>query len=127
MQNTVISEQPLLGQIGIYQVEEKIVDSKLSSIVIVEITTRSLLFLSQLTFPLSESVIYQLKTTIAKNDIELYGTIIKSISQTGNEARHYQFEFLIKQNPFIPLLSDKDIPRLYKHNNKYFTDEELNK
>ncbi|WP_227936956.1 hypothetical protein [Alkalihalobacillus deserti] len=112
MPKTLISEQPLLGKIAIYQVEGRIVDSKLSSIIIIEITTRSLSFISQLKFPLAQSVIYQLRTTIAGNDIELYGTIIQSMSRMGSNAHHYQFEFIMNSSRFIPLLDDDEVPRL---------------
>ncbi|GAE34507.1 hypothetical protein [Halalkalibacter akibai] len=124
MNQTFVSEQPLIGKISIFQVEGKVVDSKLTSIAIIEITTRSLLFSSSLKFPLSESVIYQLKTSIAKNEIELYGTIVKSISQTGNDVHHYQFKFLMSSDQFLPFLNDDEIPRLFKQKNKYVNTEE---
>lgn len=125
MSNTMISDQPLLGKISIHQVDGRIVDSKLSSIVIVEITTRSLSFVSQLRFPLSQTVIYQLRTTIAENDIELYGTIIQSLSKVGIGAHHYLFEFLMSNSQFTHLLKDDELPRLYKQKHKYLMNEEL--
>ena len=125
MPNIQSSEHPLIGKITIHQVDGRLVDSKLSSVVILEITTRSLSFISQLTFPLSESIIYQLRTTIGKNDLELYGTIVKSMSKQGTDAHHYKFAFLISNSPFIPLLQDANIPRLYKQNGKYVTNEGL--
>ncbi|MFC0561179.1 hypothetical protein [Halalkalibacter alkalisediminis] len=125
MPNIQSSEQPLIGRIAIHQVDGRIVDSKLSSVIILEITTRSLSFVSQLKFPLSESIIYQLRTTIAENDLDLYGTIIKSMSKKGKNSHHYQFAFFMSHSQFIPLIQDAEVPRLYKQKGKYVTNEEL--
>ncbi|KHF38146.1 hypothetical protein [Halalkalibacter okhensis] len=107
MKNLTSYEQPLLGRISIHQVAGKTVNSKLSMIVILEVTMKSLLFVSQLKFPLSESVIYQVDTTIADNKVELFGLITKSVSNTNSNCHHYQFDYISKAVPFTPGVMSK--------------------
>ncbi|MDT8861926.1 hypothetical protein N0O92_17090 [Alkalihalobacillus sp. MEB130] len=99
MKNSIIYEQPLLGKISIHQVNGNIVNSKLSTIVLLEIKTKSIVFVSQLKFPLSESVIYQIDTKISDNEIQLFGLILKSVSNVHSNSHHYQFDYIMENEP----------------------------
>ncbi|MCL7747545.1 hypothetical protein [Halalkalibacter alkaliphilus] len=107
MDNLSCYEQPLLGRISIHQVEGELVDSRLSTIVILEIRKKSLLFVSQLKFPLSESVIYHVDLKLADNRILLFGCITQSISNSNSTSYHYQYDYILNTDQFLPINSSK--------------------
>ncbi|TWI58122.1 hypothetical protein [Halalkalibacter nanhaiisediminis] len=96
MINAVFSEEPLIGYICIHEVNSKLINSKASMIRVIALTNQSMIFLSPLKFPLSETVIYQAKIKISQTDIELFGLITASINSNKGKTNHYELTY--KQN-----------------------------
>ena len=95
MTKAIFSEEPLLGFISIHEVNGKLINSKVSIIRVISLTKQSMIFLSSLKFPLSETVIYQAKIKISKTEIELFGLITASINSHKEKANHYEFKYML--------------------------------
>ncbi|WP_062050541.1 hypothetical protein [Bacillus sp. JCM 19034] len=89
-------EDPLYAQLNIYQVQHRFIQSGKTNVQILTFSSKSLIFASDLQFPMSESVVYRICLNIHHSFFELYG-YITSIIQSKNLLLSI-YEYTYKQD-----------------------------
>lgn len=94
---SIVIEEPLQANIFIHQFKGIPIQSKTTTVTVTKLTTKSLIFNSDLKFPVSEEVIYQLSTFLFNCNIQLYGYIKTSI-KTITKENFYEFTYILKEH-----------------------------
>lgn len=93
--------KPLQGELNIHSIDQKEACSKTSIIRVLTFSSSSIIFISDLTFPLLDSVVYRICVKIHKTDLELFGNITSILKSDEGKANLYELTYILNKQPML--------------------------
>ncbi|MBP3951529.1 hypothetical protein [Bacillus suaedae] len=93
--------EPLDGELNIHSINQKEACSKTSIVRVLTFSSSSIIFVSDLKFPLLESVIYRICVKIHKTDLELFGNITSILKSDQGKASLYELTYILNKRPML--------------------------
>ncbi|MCK0470360.1 hypothetical protein [Halalkalibacter sp. APA_J-10(15)] len=91
-------EDPLYGQLNIHQVNEQLIESNKSNVQVLTFSSNSLIFASDLKFPITESVVYRICLQINQAKLELFGYITAIIQSDYGSSHLYEYTYIVNKS-----------------------------